>query len=120
MLNLDTHILIFALNNELTRKEREILSSDKWGISSIVLWEITKLHQVGRIEIDLDDVEFRRITAKIQIWPISLNVCRRILELDFKSDPANEIIAATSIEYNVPLVTRDKLILKSKIIPFIR
>ena len=42
MLNLDTHILIHALQGSLTRKEHKILSSDTWSISGIVLWEISK------------------------------------------------------------------------------
>lgn len=41
MLNLDTHILIFALNGELRPAEQDLLASD--AISSIVLWELAKL-----------------------------------------------------------------------------
>lgn len=37
---------------------------------------------------------------------------------DFKSDPADEIIAATSLVHRVPLLTRDRKIKKSKIVPF--
>ncbi len=39
-------------------------------------------------------------------------------KLDFKSDPADELIAATSIVYQVPLVTRDKKMRRSKLVPF--
>ena len=56
MLNLDTHILIYALSDQLTKKEKAILSGQPWSISSIVIWEIAKLSQLKRIEIDLDDV----------------------------------------------------------------
>jgi PIN domain nuclease of toxin-antitoxin system len=38
-------------------------------------------------------------------------------ELDFRSDPIDEIIAATSIAHSVPLLTRDKKILQSKVVP---
>ena len=54
MLNLDTHILLYALTDDLTRRERELLASDTWRISAIVLWEISKLSELGRVEIDLD------------------------------------------------------------------
>ena len=40
--------------------------------------------------------------------------------LDFKGDPADEIIAATSLVYRVPLLTRDKRILASKVVPLAR
>lgn len=119
MLNLDTHILLHAINGDLKKREEVILMNNQWSISSIVLWEITKLSQLGRIILDLDDITFKNIINSIQIWPINLGVCRRIKELDFKSDPADEIIAATSIENNVQLITRDKRILKSKVVPLI-
>lgn len=117
MLNLDTHILLHALSGALTAKEKRLLSSQPWGISAIVLWELAKLAQLGRIELDLADVEVRRTLNKIHTWPIDLEVCRTIAKLDFKSDPADELIAATSIVHDVPLVTRDKQIKKSKLVP---
>jgi PIN domain nuclease of toxin-antitoxin system len=41
-----------------------------------------------------------------------------MMELDFQSDPADEIIASTSIVHRVPLVTRDERIIRSKLVPF--
>lgn len=118
MLNLDTHILIHALSDNLTKKEKELLSKDAWGISAIVIWEIAKLAQLNRITFDLDDPEFSNVLSNIQIWPLTLDICRSIKRLDFQGDPADEIIAATSFVLNVPLVTRDKQIKKSKMISF--
>ena len=46
IVNLDTHVLLFALDDALTTREREVLSSAAWGISCIVLWEIAKLSQL--------------------------------------------------------------------------
>lgn len=117
MLNLDTHILLFALNDELEKNEKKILSSHQWSISSIVLWEIFKLSQLKKIEIDLNDPETIRILSKIHQWPIDIKICQTIEKLDFKGDPADEIISATSLVHNVPLLTRDQQILKSKIVP---
>ncbi len=117
MLNLDTHILLYALDDTLSKKEYTLLAEHPWSISPIVLWEITKLAQLGRIELDIDDPEFSLIVSNIHIWPISLDVCRAIRRLDFRSDPADEIIAATSLVHNVRLVTRDRLLKKSKIVP---
>ncbi|NOY63856.1 MAG: type II toxin-antitoxin system VapC family toxin [Nitrospirae bacterium] len=120
MLNLDTHILINALKGNLTKREKVMLSLDDWSISSIVIWEITKLAQLGRIDIDINSPEFAIALSKIHIWPLDLNVCRATLRLDFKGDPADEIIAATSLVHNVPLLTRDKRIKKSKIVPIVK
>ena len=73
MLNLDTHILLGALEGSVSKKENTILRKSQWSISQIVL---------------------------------------------FRSDPANELIAATSVVHRIPLLTRDKRILRSKIVSF--
>lgn len=114
MLNLDTHILLHALTGDLTAKENKVLSADNWSISGIVLWEIAKLAQLKRIEFDFDDVETVRALSAIHVWPIDIQICRHLALLDFKSDPADEIIAATSLAHKIPLVTRDKIIRKSR------
>ena len=117
MLNLDTHILLHALAGNLTPAENQLLAGDTWGISNIVIWEISKLAQLRRIVIDLNDPILTRLLSSIQVWPISLRICRQISNLDFRGDPADEIIAATSVEHATPLVTRDAVIRKSRIVP---
>ena len=67
MLNLDTHVLLYALTGELTTRERALLANETWSISAIVLWEIAKLSELGRIEIDLDNAELARTLARVQI-----------------------------------------------------
>jgi hypothetical protein len=37
MLNLDTHILLYALTGDLTPRERSLLANETWSISAIVL-----------------------------------------------------------------------------------
>ncbi len=118
MLNLDTHILLFALADDLSPRERKVLSSDTWSISAIVIWEVAKLAQIKRITLDLDDPELARTFSAIHSWPITLEIGRAIRSLDFRGDPADEIIAATSIVHRVPLVTRDRKIRRSRRVPF--
>jgi PIN domain nuclease of toxin-antitoxin system len=120
MLNLDTHILLHALEGGLTSAERRMLVAEPWGVSAIVLWEIAKLSQLGRIGIDTSEAEFSRIFARVHVWPLDIAVCRASTELDFRSDPADELIAATSIVHRVRLVTRDKKIRASKLVPIAR
>jgi PIN domain nuclease of toxin-antitoxin system len=50
----------------------------------------------------------------VHVWPITRQVCLSLRALDFQSDPANEIIAATSLTYNIPLLTRHSRIRKSR------
>jgi PIN domain nuclease of toxin-antitoxin system len=118
ILNLDTHIFLFALAGTLTPQEQKRLSASRWGISGIVIWEIAKLHQKGRINIPLSDAGLEAALGRIHIWPIDQLVCRQIPNLDFRSDPADELIAATSIAHDIPLLTRDDKILASKLVRF--
>jgi PIN domain nuclease of toxin-antitoxin system len=120
MLNLDTHILLFALAGKLTAREKRLLASNQWSISAIVLWELAKLAQLGRIELELDSAKLTRLLAGVHTWPLTLEICRAIRALDFHSDPADEIIAATSLVHHIPLLTRDRLILRSKLLRFAR
>jgi PIN domain nuclease of toxin-antitoxin system len=82
-----------------------------------VFWEIGKLAERGRIEVDLDDAGFGRALARIHVWPLTLEICRAIRRLDVRSDPADEIIAATSLVHGVPLVTRDGRLRRSRLVP---
>lgn len=118
MLNLDTHILIDLMIGHLSPKEDKLIRANEWMISDIVLWEIFKLNSLKRIEIDLESYDFQRLLSSLHVQTIDLNVIRALRLLDFHSDPADELIAATSVAFSVPLLTRDQKILKSKIVPF--
>lgn len=117
MLNLDTHIVVRALHGSLTARERTLLSGAPWSVSAIVFWELAKLVQLGRLELDLGDPEVVRYLGGLIVWPLTLEVARAIGRLDFRGDPADEIIAATSLVHDVPLVTRDKAIRRSRVVP---
>ena len=117
MLNLDTHILIDALHQRLRPAERQLLEGDAWSVSGIVLWELAALARAGRIHFGPDDPALRRLVRDMTVWPITLDIAGTLRRLDFRGDPADEIIAATSVVHDLPLVTRDMRILSSKVVP---
>jgi len=117
MLNLDTHILVFAVTDTLRRAESALLSCNQWSVSAIVLWELARLTQLGRLDIDFDDRTVKRTLARIHVWPIDFEVAKASVRLDFSGDPADEIISATSVVHEIPLLTRDRTIRRSKRVP---
>jgi PIN domain nuclease of toxin-antitoxin system len=117
MLNLDTHILLRAVAGELTAKETRLLRGDRWSISGIVLWEVAKLAELGRIEVDLDDPDVVRTVNRVHVWPITAEIAKMSTRLDIRGDPADELIGATSVVHHLPLVTRDRRLRRSRVIP---
>ena len=117
MLNLDTHIVLSITRRDLRPRERELLVGESWSISAAVFWELAKLVQLGRIDLDLDSTEVRLFLESLYVWPIDLDVARASTQLDFRSDPADELIAATSVVHGVPLVTRDHVLRGSSVVP---
>jgi PIN domain nuclease of toxin-antitoxin system len=117
MLNLDTHIVVLFLAGELSPKEYRCIVDNELIISDIVLWELAKLVRLGRISLDLSSSEFRSFLSAVSVIPISLEIAQRSTQLDFSSDPADEIIAATSVVEKMPLLTRDSRIRASRIVP---
>ena len=117
MINLDTHILLRGFSGDLRPREQALLAASPWSIAAIVLWEIVSLARLGRISVDLDDREFRSYLNRVHVWPLDLRVATALNRLDFRADPADELIAATSVAYAVPLLTRDRRILRSQVVP---
>ena len=82
-----------------------------------MVWELAKLVQLGRLTLDLQGSGFQSFLNGVRTWSIDLAVAETSTKLDSRSDPADELIAATSIVHAVPLLTRDHRILASRIVP---
>ena len=65
----------------------------------------------------MDMEEFRRFLAPVEVWPLTYDICLGMRKLDFRSDSADELICATSMVLEVPLLTRDQKIHKSSVVP---
>jgi len=110
---LDTHILLWlhiekqkVPNEVFTEVERKI----DLGISAISLWEISMLYQKKRIELPCEPLEwFNLIFAnpKTKLLPITPEIAAISGTLEMHGDPADRIIAASSIFHKCPLATVD-------------
>ena len=115
--NLDTNILIAAIRNSLTDEEHRILAGAEWAVCPIVFWEIAMLAQKGRLEIDLESPPVVQLFLKLISLPLTLEVARVSTQLDFSANWFDELIAATSVVYGIPLMTRDATIRGSEMVP---
>lgn len=118
MLNLDTHVAVAVLNGDLSKQEYGLVSVEPLAFSAIVLWELAKLVQLKRLKLDLKSSAFLEFLRHVTVIPITLEIAVKSTQLDFQSDPADEIIAATSLVERIPLLTRDRKLLKSRMVPF--
>jgi PIN domain nuclease of toxin-antitoxin system len=64
--------------------------------------------------------EVTRVLSRIHTWPLSWELCQLSCQLDVRGDPGDQLIGATSLLHNVPLVTRDRVLRRSKQIPLAR
>jgi PIN domain nuclease of toxin-antitoxin system len=117
MLNLDTHMLVALFTGNLTGEERDCVVNQPWAISDIVLWELAKLNQKHRVQLNPDSPRLHAFLNSLTILPITLEIAWTSTRLDFSSDPADEIIAATSVVEQIPLLTRDRRIRRSRLVP---
>ena len=118
-INLDTHIVVKFLERNLTKPEYDRLSHfETYCISDMVLWEIAMLQTKKGLTFSFESPEWMEFAKDIRILPITQEIAIQSTKMDFRSDPADMIIAATSIVHNIPLMTRDKTIRKSKMVPF--
>jgi PIN domain nuclease of toxin-antitoxin system len=58
--------------------------------------------------------------SSVRVWPLTHQIARTSTRLDVQGDPADELIAATSVVHGAPLVTRDRGLRRSKLVPLAR
>jgi PIN domain nuclease of toxin-antitoxin system len=117
MLNLDTHMLVALFTGDLTPAEHDCVLNQSWAISDMVLWELAKLTQKRRVQLNAESPGFRAFLGVLTVLPITSEIAWASTRLDFSSDPADEVIAATSIVEQIPLLTRDRRIRRSRLVP---
>jgi PIN domain nuclease of toxin-antitoxin system len=115
---LDTHIFVW-MNLQSREIPEKILSAideeDVLGLAAISLWEIAMLTRKGRIVLPQPLLSwFREVlqTPKLTVLPLTPEIAARSELLDMHGDPADRLIAATALEYDVPLATVDRLLLE--------
>jgi PIN domain nuclease of toxin-antitoxin system len=119
---LDTHAWIWwiASPRKLSASARRAIEEARdLAVSAISLWEVAMLVAKSRLELDRDVGLWMRqalSAPRIQLVPLSPEIAVRstALDRDFHGDPADRLIAATALEVDGALVTKDQRIRSSK------
>lgn len=124
---LDTHAWIWWVDQDrrLGRPFIDALDSlphdNRPYLSDISLWEVATLVERGRLAftIPLDDwLEAAAHPRTVRVVPITPAIAAgtAALPATFHRDPADRLIVATCRVMELPLLTRDRLILRSRLV----
>jgi len=128
MILLDTHVVVWlALEpDKLSKRAKEaIRASHREGglaIAGITLFELAWLAENGRIETTLSVESFvRQCASKVTVLPITPEIAARAVSFpdSYPKNPQDRLIGATALVEGIELVTRDKSIKKSGLVPII-
>ena len=121
MIVLDTHVLVWAVNDErkLGRKTRAIIERH-WGgggvaVSAISFWEVALLQSRGRLRLPTSADQWRTdlISAGLTELPLEGAAAIRSVGLSgLPEDPADRFIVATAIAEGATLLSADENLLR--------
>jgi PIN domain nuclease of toxin-antitoxin system len=125
---LDTHAWVWWINGDRQLDLRVRTALDRLGpddrpyLCDISLWEIATLVTLRRLHLAvpldrwLDSAAGTRTVRVVSITPaVAVELAR--LPARFRRDPADRLIVATARAYGYPLITRDRAILRSRLVP---
>ncbi|MEI6676628.1 MAG: type II toxin-antitoxin system VapC family toxin [Verrucomicrobiota bacterium] len=124
---LDTHALVWAAedNSRLGKAARDALTGlvrEDIGISALSLLELAMLVSKGRLRVSDDDgiKAIESLAARVTVIPLDAATAWEAMALRLpQSDPFDRVIVATAKRLGLPLVTKDRLIRKARLVPTI-
>ena len=129
MILVDTHVVVWLAfdQNQISREASAAIDEarklgDGLAISDITLLEVGTLASRGRIQLGITLESFlQEIEARFVVLPITGRACARAMTFPptFPKDPADRIIGATALVEGLSLITADREIRRSRLVPTI-
>jgi PIN domain nuclease of toxin-antitoxin system len=128
MILLDTHIVVWLAYepDRLSKRAREAIRAAHveggLAIAGSSLLELAWLAEEGRVETTLSVESFvRQCARKMTVLPITPEIAARAVSLrdSFPKDPQDRLIGATALVEGIQLVTHDRQIRKSGMVPVV-
>ena len=129
MILLDTHVVVWLASGDarISRPAQAAIEDARHGIrglaiSDFTLFELSLLFRKKQFNLATSAEAFlSQVEHRFIVLPITANVALQACELptDYPRDPADRIIGATALVEDIPLVTADRQIRKSRAVPTI-
>lgn len=126
---LDTHVVVWLASGDprVSRAAQtaidEARDTDRGlAISDFTLFELSLLFRKKQFSLATDPESFlREVERRFVILPVTANIALQAFELplNYPKDPADRIIGATALIHDIPLLTADREIRKSRAVPTI-
>ena len=125
----DTHVVVWLAfdqdkisNPAKTAIDEARRLADGLAISDMTLWEVGTLASRGRIRLGISLESFlQEVEGRFVVLPITSRSCARAMAFpaSYPKDPADRIIAATALVEGLSLITADREIRRSRVVPTI-
>lgn len=125
---LDTHAWLWWLDGTGALQKRERTALDECAargdppfLAGISLWEMALLVELGRVELarPFDDwIEIAASPQTVTLVEVSSAIAKELLRLpaSFHRDPADRLIVASARALDLPVLTRDGAIRRSRLV----
>jgi PIN domain nuclease of toxin-antitoxin system len=124
MILLDTHVVLWLAfepdrlsKNAVNAIQEARRNGDGLAISGVTLYELASLSARGRIQLEISTEKLvQEVEAQFVVKPITSRVCveAQRLQATYPKDPMDRVIGGTAIAEDMPLITADGVIRKSK------
>ena len=122
MVVLDTHAVVWWAGDpgRLSAKAAAAIDkAERVGLPAIVFWEMALLVRKGRLDLGMSAQEWAekiQLIPRVAALPLTSEVAVLADSLRMHADPADRFVVATAMHHRIPLITKDRLLRRLKIV----